>query len=101
MATLTGSGVNFSDGTVINGTTANTVGSYASVRALGLQGSPFVNYTFYFGSNYAVGGSAGQVNTYPYNGGISGTWRWMAGTVTVNWCSCGQQYAIGIAVRVA
>lgn len=73
----------------------NSVGSYVSAGTSFGSGG-----TYTAGSSYAAGGSQGQMQAF--NAGflsneLSGTWRWMSGTLTV---SCGGNMT-GIAVRVS
>jgi hypothetical protein len=81
MATLTSTGVNFSDGTTINGTAKNTIGSiffgYVSSNQGTMQpganaaGSSFRCYTFVWDS---CAGSYSYVNS-AYNPSLTGTWQ--------------------------
>lgn len=89
MATLTGSGVNFSDGTTINGTTFNSIGSYCAGSRTGASLLTSVNTT-------AAGSSILQaVNSYSAfegyssivplsNLGRAGTWRAMSSVLNTS-----------------
>ena len=92
MAVLTASGVNFSDGSTINGTTAGVIGCY--IAGFINTGGSFATY----GSNYA------NVLTWSQPFGTattrSGTWRAL-GTITNVPYGCGSVANPALFVRVA
>lgn len=102
MATLTSAGITYSDGTLTNSAAFNGVGSYVFglVAALADYGS---------GTNFAAGGGNNQVRSgtvyyycvmYPSTtNNLSGTWRWMGGTMVGN--GAGNIYSYGCFVRIA
>jgi hypothetical protein len=93
---------------VIAAPSAGSIGSYASVTGQGVGSGTFV-----FGSNYSAGAFSSQLQTYCEsvdisngrvsftrggNSSLSGTWKWLSADSP----SLGSnEYAIGIAVRVA
>ncbi len=90
MATLTSSGVNFSDGTVMNGTSLNQIGSYI------LATPPSNTNLGSFSVNQTIAGSNLRTTTISYDGcstyiyssfytatGASGTWRVLGCGATV------------------
>ena len=102
-AGLTASG----DTLVAASVSANTVGSYAYVKA-----SIYAGSTITQGSNYSAGFGNLQLSLYtniiedgPYghteNGLISGTWKWLGNTIYTLSGAGGAVYAGGLAVRVA
>lgn len=98
-ATLTSTGVNFSDGSTINGTVNNTIGSYSllarttnttvtynigstlagsNLRPIGLTMSGY--------AGWPVGNQTGQTAGQAQNTTMSGTWRCMGYMYTTNGC---------------
>jgi hypothetical protein len=92
--------------------TFNSIGSYASVAVTITQN---VSNTVTGGTNYSAGTSNGQVSGLVLRGiydidatmrignsnTLSGTWKWMGGTKTVNIGCCNTSCWIGIACRTA
>ena len=87
MATLTASGVNFSDGSTINGTTANTIGSYAWLGVISTTYNSTWNSTRAGSQLWPAGVIALGAGNWPdaqtslsltaagQNVALSGTWR--------------------------
>jgi hypothetical protein len=113
-ATLTSNGVAFSDGSTINGTTANTIGCY--VFGMILNNTYGVVYNVTYGSTYAAGAGTGQVQAsarlglvwgwagqYSSNQ-LAGTWRYMGSSGAIpaaNDCLGGPGFAQAVFVRTA
>lgn len=91
MATLTTDGVNFSDGSTINGTTSNTIGSYfvGVLNAAAYANNTVVTAgTTVAGSNITLAYRYRKIccagalwETQNFNPGLSGTWRLLGGSV--------------------
>ena len=96
MATLTASGVNFSDGTTINGTTFNTIGSYAMCYVTSSSNN------ISQGSTWSAGTGVNRIQGYNMDNGasniLSGTWRYMGNLGGYNGCT---YVGRAIAVRIA
>lgn len=92
MATLTAAGVNFSDGSTINGTVKNSVGYYIIAGWAAPSGSYQPNTTT-AGSNLRLGPIYSNIVNASTSAGLSGTYR-SCGFFTANYDSCGgNQYA--------
>lgn len=75
MATLTAAGVNFSDGTTINGTTTNTIGSLIIAgNPIEGTGSKYTGSTC-AGSQLRTGYVGSNVYANTINPSLTGTWR--------------------------
>jgi hypothetical protein len=113
-ATLTSNGVAFSDGSTINGTTANTIGCY--VFGMILNNNYNAAYNVTYGSTYAAGAGTGQVQASTRMGWreggagqyssnqLAGTWRYMGSSGAIeaaNDCSGGSGFAQAVFVRTA
>lgn len=96
MATLTASGVNFSDGSTMNGTTFNTIGAYVAVSGYSLNASapsPLNTGTSIAGSYLrqstltrmfcGCGSSYYYTTTSSVNANTSGTYRYMSDNLFV------------------
>ena len=101
MATLTASGVNFSDGSTINGTVRNTIGSFI------LAGAPFgatgvFNNNSVAGSNLRLSTVLSNATPGTPNPSLSGTYR-NCGYYSVNTdpCSGGLYCSTTLWVRVS
>lgn len=68
-ATLTSSGVNFSDGSTINGTAVNTIGSYSWLGRTNNSG------------NVSIGGTLAGSQLRPAGAGMSGRSGWESGSL--------------------
>jgi len=79
----------------------NSIGSYCSAYIYGGGGT----VTITSGSTYSAGGGVGQIQASNGLGvgvnNLSGTWRWMAGTVTIGSAGCNPSSTNGLAVRVS
>ena len=79
----------------------NSIGSYCSAYIYGGGGT----VTITSGSTYSAGGGVGQIQASNGLGvgvnNLSGTWRWMAGTVTIGAAGCNPSSTTGLAVRVS
>jgi hypothetical protein len=109
---LSGGTITSSGTLIIACPTYNTVGSYVSAAVTILQN---VSNTVTGGSNYSVGSGNGQISALLFRGiysidatvrisntnNLSGTWKWMGGTGTVNIGCCNTSAWMGVACRVA
>lgn len=89
--------------------TTGSVGSYVSAVAVTVSGGGLYNINVTYGSNYAAGSGGNQMQAghiYKDNCGgvystatnaLSGTWKWLGGTLNQNQT----QSVHGIAIRVA
>jgi len=101
MATLTAAGVNFSDGSTINGTVKNSVGYYIIAGTTALGGSGLVQpNTTVAGSNLRIGPIYSNIINGSTNAGLSGTYRSCGLYTTAAGC-CGQYSSQTLWVRIS
>ena len=110
-ATLTSTGVNFSDGSTINGTVNNTIGSYALLGRVNNSGTVSIGGTLAGSSLRPIGlempgysgwptaGSAGGLNGAGQGTTMSGTWRCMG--YMYNQTCCGNVAGGTLWVRIS
>jgi len=102
---LSGGTITSSGTLVIAAPSSNTVGSYCTVIS-GSTAWQGAGTTYTYGSNYSVGNGQNALRILCSQGNgttastslISGTWKWMSCTASINGCDT---IAVGMACRVS